>query len=441
MLLLLVSLGNVFSQEYKLSVNEEKFLDTLQYKSFLYFINEVNPANGLVRDRSTKESPASIAATGFAIPVWALGARNGWIELDSARNLTLNLLNFLINSEQSEAEDATGYMGFYYHFIDMVKGKRMWNSELSTIDTGLLLAGIRFAVQFYKSENLKDVEIRKLGNKITERVIWDFSAVKEEGKYKNTISMEWDPKKQLSKHGWVGYNEALIMYVLAAGNNYTNIEEGYNNWLKTYNYDTPYEGLSHILFPPMFGHQYSHMFIDFRNIYDDYTRKIKIDYFENSRRATYTQRNYAMENPGKWVGYDSLTWGITACDGPGEPYNTDKYKFLWYAGRGTSGPKVNHFDDGTIAPTAAAGSIPFAPETVIPTLINMYDKYGEKGLWGKYGFVDAFNPTVNWFAKDYLGIDQAPIVLMIENFRTGFVWNYCMQDPVIKKGLEKLNFK
>ncbi|MFH0735214.1 MAG: glucoamylase family protein [bacterium] len=438
---LVFGFGCTFAQTEKLTEKENKFLDTLQYKTFLYFINEVNFNNGLVRDRSTKESPASMAATGFAIPVWAIGVEHNWITIEQARDLTLNLFIFLLNSEQSEKEDATGYEGLYYHFVDINTGKRMWNCELSTIDTGLLLAGIRFAVQYFSSDNPKDIEIRKLGDKITNRVNWNFTCVSEEGNFKSTISMSWDPKDKLSKVGWHGYNEALIMYVLAAGSNYTNINEAYNNWLKPYIFDEPYEGLKHILFPPLFGHQYSHIFIDFRNIYDEYTDSINIDYFENSRRAVYTQQKYAIENPYKFVGYDSLTWGITACDGPGQPYNTPEHKFEYYSGRGTSGAKYNYFDDGTIAPTAAAASIAFAPEIVTPTIINMYEKYGNKGLWGKYGFVDAFNPTAGWFAKDYIGIDQAPIVLMIENYRNGFVWNYCKKDPVIKKGLEVLKFR
>jgi hypothetical protein len=179
------------------------------------------------------------------------------------------------------------------------------------------------------------------------------------------------------------------------------------------------------------------MFIDFRQLPDDYMKRKRIDYFENSRRAVYVQRHYAIENPGGWKGYDSLTWGLTACDGPGEKYNSNGKKFLSYAGRGTSGPEMVFFDDGTIAPTAAIGSIVFAPEIVIPTIINFKNV---KNLWGPYGFYDSFNPTLNWVNSDYIGIDQGPIVIMIENFRTGLVWNYFMKDPVIQKGLNTLGF-
>lgn len=427
----------VFAGNFDLTEKDWQMLDSIQYKTFLYFINEVNYENGLVKDRSADYSPASIAATGFAIPVWAIGVENNWIKREEAIKLTLNLLTFLLNSEQSDKDSATGYKGFYYHFLNMKTGKRMWNSELSSIDTGLLIAGIRFAAQYFNKNTNEEILIRKLADTLTNRVDWNFFCVPD-GADKYTIAMEWDPEKQLSSYGWKGYNEALIMYIIAASSNYNKILEGYDNWLSTYRVEEPYKGLKHILFPPLFGHQYSHLFVDFRNINDKFTKNLGIDYFENSRRAVYTQQQYAIENPYGFVGYDSLTWGITACDGPGENYNTDKHKFLYYAGRGTSGKIYNYFDDGTIAPTASVASIVFAPELVLPTIKNLLNKYGKQGLWGEYGFKDAFNPTANWIAKDYLGIDQAPIVIMIENLKNGFVWKYTMKDPVISNGLKVL---
>jgi hypothetical protein len=426
---------------YQLSLEDEIFLDTLQYYSFLYFINEINPENGLVRDRTQPESPASMAATGFALPIWAIGAERGWISRDRAKQLTLNLLKFLWTAEQSDRDSATGYKGFFYHFVDIKTGKRMWDCELSSIDTGLLLAGIHFAIQFYNKMNDEtETQIRNLGDKITQRVEWDFLTMPSTGKFKNTISLSWEPETGLNPIGWIGYNEALIMYLLAASLDYSKIDLAYNQWLYNYEWREPYLGLAHALFPPLFGHQYSHLFIDFRGLSDSYLKEKGIDYFENSRRAVLTQQLYAIENPLGWKGYDSLCWGLTACDGPGNIYNYDDKKFEYYNARGTSGKEVIQNDDGTIAPTAAGGSIVFAPEIVIPTLKSMYQKYGDKGLWGKYGFVDSFNPTLNWFNKDYLGIDQGPFVIMIENLRTGLVWNNVMKDPLIQKGLKRLGF-
>jgi hypothetical protein len=426
---------------YQLLLEDEMFLDTLQYYSFLYFINEINPENGLVRDRTQPESPASMAATGFALPIWSIGAERGWISRDRAKQLTLNLLNFLWTAEQSDRDSATGYKGFFYHFVDIKTGKRMWDCELSSIDTGLLLAGIHFAIQFYNNINDEtETQIRNLGDKITQRVEWDFLTMPPTGKFKNTISLSWEPETGLNPIGWIGYNEALIMYLLAASLDYSKIDLAYNQWLYNYEWREPYPGLAHALFPPLFGHQYSHLFIDFRGLSDSYLKEKGIDYFENSRRAVLTQQLYAIENPLGWKGYDSLCWGLTACDGPGNIYNYDDKKFEYYNARGTSGKEVIQNDDGTIAPTAAGGSIVFAPEIVIPTLKSMYQKYGDKGLWGKYGFVDSFNPTLNWFNKDYLGIDQGPFVIMIENLRTGLVWNNVMKDPLIQKGLKRLGF-
>jgi hypothetical protein len=241
--------------------------------------------------------------------------------------------------------------------------------------------------------------------------------------------------------GWNGYNEGLYLYILAAGSGYQKATKAYQQWLHSYQWEEPYPGLAHVIFPPLFGHQFSHLFIDFRDIQDSYMQSKGIDYFENSRRAVLTQRQYAIENPLNWFGYDSSTWGISPCDGPGEKYNTKKFKFYGYAGRGTSGPGHVYFDDGTITPYAVAASIPFVPEIVIPTLKSLYQRYALQGLWKQYGFVDAFNLTAGWFDTDYLGIDQGPIVIMIENYRSGLVWKYCMLDPVIKKGLDILGFK
>jgi len=253
--------------------------------------------------------------------------------------------------------------------------------------------------------------------------------------------MGWYPEKGFHNMGWIGYNEAILIYILAAGGNLINPEISYQTWLNNYDWRTPYPNMSHAAFPPMFGHQYSHMFIDFRGIVDSFMKSKGIDYFENSRRATIIQRQYAIDNPKGWVGYDSLCWGISACDGPGNQYNTNEKQFYGYAGRGTSGPDLVFFDDGTLTPTATAGSIVFAPEYVIPTLINIDNVYGKKGLRSKYGFYDSFNPTLNWFDNDHIGIDQGPIVIMIENFRTGLIWNYFMRDTLVQNGLNKLGFK
>jgi len=426
--------------KYQMTAEQEAFIDTLQHQTFLYFWEQSNPENGLVKDRSADYSPSSTAAVGFGIPAWAVGAERGWITRDQAAKRTLNTLNFLWNSEQSDATDATGYRGFYYHFLDMKTGERAWNCELSTVDTAWLLGGVRFARQYYDRENSIEANIRRLADLITNRVEWDWTTLPDKGKYGNTVAMGWKPESGFTPFGWTGYNEGLFLYIVAAGSGYQGAEIAYQKWLKYYDWQEPYPELGHVIFMPLFGHQYSHIFVDFRALMDSYMREQGIDYFENSTRATLAQRRYAIDNPMNWVGYDSLTWGLTACDGPGPEYNTNEWKFNRYAARGTSGTGLTHDDDGTIAPTAAGGSVVFAPEVCIPTLMAMKEKYGQSGLWGKYGFVDSFNPTLNWYNEDYLGIDQGPILLMIENLRSGLIWKYIMCDPVILKGLKRLGF-
>jgi hypothetical protein len=307
------------------------------------------------------------------------------------------------------------------------------------VDTGLLAMGFIFARNYYDRNNEVEDRIRSQADQLVGRIDWNFMAMPATGEYANTISMGWTPEKGLHAMGWSGYNEALFLYVLAAGSGMENAPQHYQAWLKSYKWLTPYPGFSHVAFPPLFGHQFSQAFIDFRGLADSYLKEKGIDYFENSRRATYVQRQYAIENPHGWIGYNARCWGVTACDGPTEKYNFDDKKFLGYAGRGTSGPKWNYFDDGTIAPYGPLSSLPFAPEIVLPTIRSMIENYGDR-LWGKYGLSDAFNPTANWFDTEFLGIDQGPLLIMVENFRTGLIWNYMMKDRVIQRGLRRLEF-
>ncbi len=425
--------------DYLLSSEDEAMLDSIQKKTFLFFMGEHHPEWGIVRDRTASWAPASIASTGFGIPSFAIGVERGWITRDEAAQITLNMMNFFVNSLQGPDALATGYKGFYYHFLRMDTGLREWRCELSSVDTGLLMMGILFARNYYDRDNETENQIRSQASLMLENIEWDFMMMPDTGNYARQISMGWHPESGLHKMGWSGYNEALFLYILAAGTGLENAKESYRSWLSSYKWQTPYEGLSHVAFPPLFGHQFSHCFIDFRGLADEYMRDKGIDYFENSRRATRVQRQYAIDNPHGWVGYDSLCWGVTASDGPGDKYNFGEREFLGYAGRGTSGPEYNYFDDGTIAPYGPLSSLPFAPEIVIPTIRSINEKMGDK-IWGRYGYYDSFNLTAGWVNDDFIGIDQGPMLIMIENFRTGLVWNYVMNDPVIQKGLQTLGF-
>ena len=424
---------------YPVTPGEVAMLDSIQKKTFLFFLNEHHPEWGIVKDRAALWAPASIAATGFGIPSFAIGVERNWITREQAAKITLDMLKFFANSVQSTDTNATGYKGFYYHFLRMNTGTREWKCELSSIDTGLLMMGILFARNYYNGDNEAENQIRSLATALLEKVDWNFMLMPEKSKHPGTISMAWSPENGLLNFGWSGYNEGLFLYVLAAGSGMKDADKSYDAWLSSYKWDTPYKGLSHVAFPPLFGHQFSQAFIDYRGLADKYMKEKGIDYFENSRRATYVQREYAQQNPKGWVGYDSLCWGFTASDGPGSSFNFGDKKFEGYAGRGSSGKDNTVAEDGTIAPYGPMSSLPFAPEIVLPTIKSMNAKYG-KELWGKYGYYDSFNPTAKWVNNDFIGIDQGPMLIMIENFRTGMVWDYVMKDPIIQKGLKKLGY-
>jgi hypothetical protein len=278
------------------------------------------------------------------------------------------------------------------------------------------------------------------------------------------VNMGWRPDsapyqnaRGFNVSSWRGYDEGMIVYVLALGSPTHSIDPAaWGEWTSTYRWDR-FEGQEFVQFAPLFGHQYSHVWIDFRGIQDDYMRARGMDYAENSRRATLSQRTYAVVNPGRWHGYDGEVWGLTASDGPlDSTFVVDgrSRTFHTYWARGAAAKEIN--DDGTIAPTAAGGSIAFAPEVVIPTLLAMRRRYGEP-LFGRYGFVDAFNPTlrtpgpalhhgrivegVAWFDTDYLGIDQGPIVAMTENLRSGMVWSLLRKSPHVVRGLCRAGFR
>lgn len=397
-------------------------LDSLQHKAFDFFWNEANPANGLIKDRGASWAPCSIASTGFGYSAYCIGVDHGWVTRQDARDRIVTGLETLWNGPQgTDPSGMIGYQGLYYHFLDLDTATRTWDSELSTIDTALLFAGIIDARQYFDDAGPEETHLRALADSITTRADWEF--VRNGG---NGILMGWKPETGFASYGnWVGYNEAMIMYIIALGSpTHAVPESAWFYWTTGYNWSTQY-GQTYLIFPPLFGHQYSHCWVDFRDIQDDYMRFRDITYFENSRRATLAAREYCIDNPLGWAGYDELVWGLTASDDP------DGYV--------AHGAPPGQSDNGTITPTAAASSIAFAPEIVIPTLHYFYDDLGFF-LWGPYGFYDAFNLTRFWWGDDYIGIDQGPIIIMIENYLNGSVWERFMRDPDIRQGLARAHF-
>ena len=428
-------------------------LDDLQRRTFDWFWDTANSANGLVPDRWPARSFCSIAAVGFGLTALPIGVEHGWITRAQARDRTLVTLRFFATAPQGpQAAGVTGHKGFFYHFIDMERGHRFETTELSSIDTTLLLGGMLFAGQYFDRADPAEAEIRRLATLINDRVDWQWMLGR--GPY---VSMGWNPEKGFISSQWDRYNEATLLYLLALGSPTHSIDP--EIWPR---YTAEFEkgwglhwGQQHIHFPPLFGHQYSHVWVDFRGIQDPWLRGKKIDLFENSRRATIAQRNYAIANPGQWVGYDKDVWGLTACDGAGDfkrVIHGREREFFSYSARGP-----DDRDDGTLAPTAAASSIAFAPELVLPALATMKQRYGV-AIFGRYGFFDAFNPTLDdpvvagkllagrvvpglgWVDSDYLGIDQGPIVAMIANHRDGLIWNRMKRCSPIVAGLRKAGF-
>jgi hypothetical protein len=401
-------------------LNDEAFLDLVQRTAFDYFWYETHLQNGLVKDRSSDASLASIAAVGFGLSALTVGIDRGWISREAGRDRVLTTLAFLWNSPQGPQADATGYKGFYYHFLDMHTGRRVQDAELSTIDSALLLGGVLHVQQYFDRLDATEAKIRALANDLYRRVEWSWMQVRLA-----KMCHGWTPEAGFLRYDWGGYNEAMILYLLALGSPTFPISaNAWAAWTSSYAWQTHY-GQAFIVFPPLFGHQYSHVWIDFRNIQDAYMRDKGLDYFENSRRATLANRAYAIANPHGWADYGENVWGLTASDIPSS-----------YKARGAPPPES---DDGTITPTAVGGSFAFTPRESLAALRYMYATYRTQ-LWGPYGFKDAFNPTQKWFATDYLGIDQGPIALMIENYRTGRIWNVFMQHPAIQRGLEHAGF-
>ncbi|HET6586359.1 MAG TPA: glucoamylase family protein [Oleiagrimonas sp.] len=438
-----------------LAPTQQKRLDDLERRTFEFFWDTANPANGLVPDHWPGKSFSSIAAVGFALTGYGIGAERGWITRDQAAERTLVTLRFFANAPENASEDdATGYRGFFYHFLDMQTGLRhSRGTELSSIDTTLLLGGVLFAQSYFDRDTPAEREIRKLADGIYRRVDWTWMQPRAP-----LVSMGWRPGSGFIDHDWRGYNEAMLLYVLALGSPTHAVEPAaWKAWTSTYprRWGT-FHGYTYLGFGPMFGHQYSESWIDFRGIRDAFMRKHDLDYFENGRRAAKAQRAYAIANPGHWRGYGANVWGLTASNGPGNftlKENGRTRRFHGYMARGAGLGYIH--DDGTIAPTAAAASIAFAPKIVIPAIRAMRERYG-KIIYGKYGFLDAFNlsfhdadaelrtgrvvPGFGWVDDKYLGIDQGPILLMLENYRSGFVWKVMRRNPYIRRGLLRAGF-
>lgn len=442
------------SRRAPLSAAQTAFLDTLEQRTFHYFWDLSAGGKGLTPDRWPTPSFCSVGAVGFALTAYPIGAERGYVTRAAAAQRTLETLRFFWTAKQDTARaGATGYRGFFYHFLDPVTGARFERVELSSMDTALLLGGVLFVQQYFDRPARDERQIRALADSIYRRVDFRWLQVRSP-----TLALGWTPESGHLPYDWRGYNEAMLLHILALGSP-THPAAGdvwKDAWTSQYQraYGT-FHGQTYLGFAPLFGHQYSHAWIDFHGIADAPMRAWHSDYFENSRRATLAQRQYAIDNPSGFRGYGARLWGLTACDGPHDTTLTldgRERRFQTYEARGASVERVT--DDGTVSPSAAGGSIAFAPEVVVPALMAMRADHGDE-VFSRYGFVDALNPTLDvavhthhgrvvegkgWYDTDYLGIDEGPILLMTENYRSGLVWRYMRRSPYVVRGLWRAGF-
>jgi hypothetical protein len=429
----------------------DPFLADVESRSFEYFWRTTDARTGLTPDRSPSPSFSSIAAIGFALTAYPIGVSEGYVTREQAAERTLTTLRTLYELPQGPADTGvSGYKGFYYHFLNMDNAHRFARVELSTGDTALLLAGALFCQQYFDGPSATEAGIRAYADSLYARVDWQWASPNPPA-----VSLGWTPDSAFMPYDWRGYNEVMLLYVLALGSpTHPIAPASWAEYTRTYRWEE-YFGQSFLSFAPAFGYQYSHVWIDFRGIQDSYMRSRGIDYFENSRRDVYAQRDYATLNPMGWKGYGADAWGFTACDGPADTALDLDGVYRWfhtYWARGVSFTRTA--DDGTISPSAVGGMIPFAPEIAVPALRAMQSTYGNL-IYSTYGFVDAFNPTFTqplrrplgrvdhsrgWFDTDYLGIDEGPVLAMIENYRTELIWTTMRRSPYVIRGLQRAGF-
>jgi hypothetical protein len=391
-----------------LSPEDDAFLNDLEHANFLFFQEQAGASSGMVRDRANVRTPvasvlSSIAATGFGLTAMCIGQYRNFISYADARDRVIATLRFLWSK-------LSNHRGFFYHWADMNTGERLWDSEVSSVDTAILLCGVLTCRMHFRH-----AEITRLALQIFERVEWTWLSEDTP-----LLPHGWSPEIGFLPYRWDFYSELMMMYLLGMGSaRYPLAPEGWDAWKRlTFEYD----GIRYIgSFAPLFIHQYSQAWFDFRGKRDKYA-----NYFQNSMLATDVHRRFCLELGRHFPDYSDDLWGITASDSP------TGYQ-IW------GGPPATGPIDGAVVPSAAAGSLPFQPAACLRVLKTMRNKYGK--AWSRYGFVNAFNPLTNWYDTDVIGIDTGITMLMAENLRSGFVWDTFMKNPEAIRGMKKAGFR
>lgn len=394
--------------EFVLTKQDEAFLDELESATFRYFWEQANPQTGLVKDRynvrkDSGNTVASIAATGFGLTALCIGAERGYIQRWEAAVRAIDALVFLLNNMPV-------HRGFYYHWADVNTGERVWDSEISSIDTAILLCGVLTCRQYFRRR-----DVSKLATLIFDRVDWTWLSADT-----SLLPHGWSPEGGFLQYRWDYYSELMMMYLLGLGSwSHPLPVEAWHAWKRiTFEYD----GLRYIgSYAPLFVHQYSQAWFDFRGRRDRYA-----DYYQNSVTATEVHRRFCLELSERYPHYSENLWGITASD--------SKNGYVVWGGPPEMGPI-----DGTVVPSAAGGSLPFLPKSTLGVLKNMKNRFGDR-VWSRYGFVNAFNPMSNWYDTDVVAIDTGITLLMAENLRTGLVWKTFMKNPEVPRALQRAGF-
>jgi hypothetical protein len=388
---------------------DEAFLEELGNANFRYFWEQANPDTGIVRDRCNAIKPdksdlGSIAATGFGLTALCIGEKRGYVSHVEARARALNTMRFLWKR-------LPNHRGFFYHWANLGTGERLWDSEVSSVDTAILLCGILTCREYFQHS-----EISELASLIFNRVDWTW--LSEDTRI---LPHGWTPESGFLQYRWDNYSEMMMMYLLGLGSTSHPLPtETWSAWKRV---KFEYDGIRYIgSFAPLFVHQYSQAWFDFRGKRDQYA-----DYFQNSITATEVHRRFCVDLASRFPDYSDNLWGITASDSP-------RGYVVW------GGPPATGPIDGTVVPCATAGSLPFLPQATVRVLQTIKNRYGKRA-WTRYGFVDAFNPLTNWYDTDAVGIDTGISMLMAENARTGFVWETFMKNPEAQRGMERAGFK
>jgi hypothetical protein len=391
------------------SDEEEAFLEGLERATYLYFWEQASPQTGLVKDRcnvrvADRGIVASIAATGFGLTALCIAENRGYVSYPQARDRVLATLRFLWKK-------LPNHRGFFYHFAHVDTGERQWDSEVSSVDTAILLCGVLTCSRHFRVEEIGD-----LAYSIFNRVDWSWLSEDT-----SLLAHGWMPELGFLPYRWDGYSELMMMYLLGLGSSsHPLAAEAWNSWKRTV---FEYDGMRYIgAFAPLFIHQYSQAWFDFRNKRDHYA-----DYFRNSVTATAVHRRFCLDLAKQFPDYSEDLWGISASD--------SQYGYVAWGGPPAIGPI-----DGTVVPSASAGSLPFLPSECMRVLRTMKSRYGDR-MWSRYGLVNAFNPLKKWYDSDVVGIDTGITMVMVENARTGFVWNTFMKSPEARRGMERAGFE